>query len=641
MSYLNVPRLHFAGQFQANVSTINNDAGHFWNAKFQPSYQEMQGPGMNPPNGWFSPQGDAAWRFRGCQITAAWLPSGPVGGGDPVLGCVVADDNGRVPAKLVDLDSEQQLVSEIWGLRVRISDGQGNTLLAGDFEPAAFMDIWDRGLSAGSGGDANGAAMWQSVLANLTWGNIAGSPFLIALRKASEASGLLSIKFNCDGINLDFHSPDFMCGRIVGTIGAAAANEPRHLVNGRQFMAAPGPNPNFFNPLGHLNFCAGILDRAAGCLVLDLGNALPTTTPGGGIANLGDLSVSVATTSESLGTIPATGPHGYTTSGWYDRTAGIVVLPLTAAQMAAAEAAPLAINGHHGQLTSNIAEWPNGAFVRADTYVYRMSPGDAGTNTVEVVAWATQWGEPLKSASITFTLDSNQLQVTPDQPPFVAAAPEVATPADVLVEATTGVPIDTTPPAVTTDGHGRAVLTLYATDPGNIRWFNNGQDYGIDGQVYGIRPAFTDPAMTAGPVNQWNFVSILVWSGFVPGNPVTGTDIYPIFQQYANLYPVMNRFLNLGDYDSVVAHARPLKLAFGLNPDDPNAMPVTRDLSPAKRAAILTWLDNPIRGTWPPSPTAAPVTLAAAAPHPAAAAPSPIQGGKTAAAARRLVLRAR
>jgi hypothetical protein len=38
MSYLNALRLHFAGQFQANPSTVNNDPGHFDNATFQPSY---------------------------------------------------------------------------------------------------------------------------------------------------------------------------------------------------------------------------------------------------------------------------------------------------------------------------------------------------------------------------------------------------------------------------------------------------------------------------------------------------------------------------------------------------------------------------------------------------------------------------
>ncbi|MGE0499135.1 MAG: hypothetical protein AB7O72_15020, partial [Ramlibacter sp.] len=111
-----------------------------------------------------------------------------------------------------------------------------------------------------------------------------------------------------------------------------------------------------------------------------------------------------------------------------------------------------------------------------------------------------------------------------------------------------------------------------------------------------------------------------------------------------NLYPVMNRFLNLGDYTSVVSHAGLLLLAFGLDPANPNAMPVTRDLSPAKRKAILSWLKNPLPGT-PPAPRAA-----AAGPAPVATAPmatagdttpaagAAFKGGKASAAARRLIL---
>src|SRR4051812_14116439 len=152
MSYLNSLRLHFAGQFQANISTVNNDPAHFDNASFQPSYQAMQGS-SGPPNGWFNPSGDANFRLLGCTVTTAWTSAGQVlPGSDPVTGYIVADSDQGVPAKLVDLDPEQQLVSEIWGLQVRIADVLGNTLLLSSFEPAAFIDIWNRATSS-AGGD--------------------------------------------------------------------------------------------------------------------------------------------------------------------------------------------------------------------------------------------------------------------------------------------------------------------------------------------------------------------------------------------------------------------------------------------------------------------------------------------------------
>jgi hypothetical protein len=620
MSYLNALRLHFAGRFQANISTVNNDPAHFDNAAFKSSYQDLEGPRMNPPNGWFNPQGDAAWRFLGCKVTAAWMPTGAVTSGDPVLGYIVADTDGRVPAKLADLDSEQQMVSEIWGLQVRIADTAGNTLMRGDFDPAAFADIWVR--ATGSDGDDMGAgAMYQSVLTNLQWCDVSASPFLSALRQAAR-TGLLSIKFNVDGFNMDNTSPDFMTGRIAGTIGPATASEPRHMVVGRQFMATAAPSESFFIPLGAINFCSAVVDETASCVYLDLGNALSTAAPGGAINPQGDLTLSIydptslagdpagtTGTTVAIGVIPASGAGGYVQNpNWYANTAGVVALPLSPAQLQAVASSPLLISGKAGVL---ISEWSSSAFVRADRFVYRMSPDE----TVQIPVYAMQFGKPLAGVGVNFQLDPSQLQGQ------AVAVPEYALAFN---------------PTAVTDSNGRAVLTLNTSDPGTPRFFNNGTDYGIDGQVYGIRPAFSDAQTYTGPVNQWNFISILLWSGFTPANPVTWTDIQPIFQQYANLYPVMNRFLDLGNYDAVVKNTRLLLLAFGLNPSDPNSMPVTRDLSPAKRNAILAWLKNPLPGEVRARANTADIPEPAVGNLTGLALP---KGGKAAAAARRMILR--
>ena len=652
MSYLNGVRLHFAGQFQANVSTVNNDPGHFDNASFEPGFQQLQGVNMFPPNGWFNPQGDATWRLLGCAITAAWMPTPAsptvpvaVPASDPVLSCFVADADMRAPAKLVDLDSEQQMVSEIWGLQVRIADAAGNTLLRAEFEPAAFIDIWNR-AAAGGGGDMTMGAMYQSVLTSLDWGDVSASPFLLALQAASAASGLLSIKFNVDGINMDYTSPDFMCGRIVGTIGPASAGEPHHFVAGRQFMAnSPAQNP--VTPQNVLNFCVGLVDSTAGLIYLDLGNALPTTTPGGPMVDLGDLQLScldpIATPGNPagstipLGTVPSGGSGGYASDpDWYANTAGVVALPYDAATVGAAIAAcPLAIDGSKplDGTPPMIAESPSGAFVRADTFVFRASPGD----TLQIQVLATVFGQPLPGVQIDFAADPSQLQPSNGINP--KDVPNVGTPLSAIGYASASTLL-----SATTGTDGRATLALGPLgDPGTPRWFNGGADFGIDGQVYGIRPAF-DAAQYAGPVNPWNFVSVLLWSGFtlkVPNAPTWHDDLQPIFQQYANLYPVMNRFLDLGDYASVVDNQRLLLLAFGLDTGNPNVMPVTRDLSPAKRAAILQWLQQspPPLGDPPPVEKA----MRAKQVTPPAAPPSVVmpKGGKTAALARRIVVQNR
>lgn len=621
MSYLNSLRLHFAGRFQANISTVNNDPVHFYNAAFQPSWQDLQGPNFNPPNGWFSPQGDAAWRLLGCKVTAAWLPAGQVPSSDPVLQCIIADSDRQAPAKLVDLDPEQQLVSEIWGLQVRIADANGETLLLSDFEPAAFIDIWDRAQGQTQGGDADAGAAYQSVLKNLQWGDLSMSPFLQTLQKQS-AGGLLSIKFNVDNINMNYTSPDFLTGRIAGTIGPASDSEPQHLIPGRRFLAATYGGGGFFVPAGGINHFPAVVDQNASCIFLDLGNALPTVGTTGAPVDLGELTLGVYNVADgtpfATGALTALGTvSGYASNDWYSSTAGIVVLPLNASQLQSIATSPLMLTSANGAFVN---EWPAGVFVAADTFVYRMSPGDS----VDMQFYVTQWGQPVDGATVFFAADPSQLQLQAGTQLPQFTPPPVAVPADAIQF--NG--------SVTTDANGIARLTVTATDPGSPRNFNNGADYGIDGQVYGIRPSLDPQVYGGGPVDPWNFVSILLWSGYTASNPVTWNDIAPTMTQYANLYPVMNRFLNLGDYDSVVAHQGLLTLAFSLDNSNPNAMPVTRDLSPARRKAILSFLANPQRGAVREALETAMREVPPEAVTPGAVAR---KGGKAAAAARRVM----
>jgi len=631
MSYLNPPRLHFAGKFQASPSTVNNDPDHFNNATFIPDYQKF---GRGASNGWWNPMGDAVWRLIGCKVTAAWLKyDAQAADDDPINTCLIGDSDRSPPAKMVDLDPEQQMVSEIWGLQIRICLPDGTNLIRARYDTAAFMDIWDR--SAGGGGDAGGGAMYQSVLTDLEWGDLSGSPFLTAL-KQSAGDGLLSIKFNVDGYKMDSTSPDFTRGRIVGTIGPSSAAEPRHFVLGRQFMAAAGPGGNFFAPAGRVNFCTAVVDVQAGKLVIDLGNSLPTNTPGGAISDLGTLGLGypVPPSTGGGGQAPVLlGVFNYSLPGWYETTAGLVTLPadrvLTQDELMAIQQSVLAVTATaaNGSTTVAIAEAPNGTYVRADRYVFRLNPGD----TAKVRLFASQLGAPYAGARIICVRDPSQLQGQMFS--AVGPPPPVATPADVV----------DFPARVVADQNGVAELAIQVGDPKQVRNF-------IDGQVYGVRPILEDDlAFGAGyNFNQWGFVSLLVWSSFAEENPPTWYgSIQPIFQQYANLCPVMKPIVDLADYDSVCTNVRILELAFGLPIDDPNSMPVTRDLSDAKRAAILRWLrepgpdGKPRKGTAPPPAAAAVAPAAARAIAPPVSEEEPIRGGKALAASRRLMLRKR
>jgi hypothetical protein len=590
MTYLGPLRLHFAGQFQATVSTVNNDPKHFDNDAFRPEYQQQGYDGS------WNPAGDADWRLLGCRITSATMPDGtPAAADDPVLEWLVADSDRRPAGKLVDLDPQQQMVSTIFGLEMRICDPAGETRVIGRFEPAPFTDLWPRAAGDASATDPPLGAFYQSVLTDLEWADAARTSPMLSAFRAAAIDGLLSVKFNVDGYDWTFGSETFGRGRVVGTIGVATAREPRHFVRGRHFLPTAAR--------GALNACVAVVDEKAGKVLIDLGNALPTATVGGPLLDVGEVALRHA--GGTIGTV------SYREEGWYERTAGVVALPadrvLTADELEAIAEAPLSVDvtpasGNPG----GIDEPASGLYARPDQFVYRLDAGE----TAPVRVFASRFGAPLAGAVVHTRRDPSRLQggeQPPGQPPGAV----------------------TFPTEVTTGADGVAELPIAAGDPGRPRPY-------IDGQVYGVRPALAE-TLTPGaayPPTPDAFVSLLVWGVFDAGEPPTWWGgIGPVLQRYANLYPVMDPFLDLASYESVCAKREVLRFAFGLPIDDPNAMPVTRDLSGSARRAILRWLTElgddgrPRLGT---PPTEA--QLAAAEPPPLAAPEGPLQGKATAAA---------
>jgi hypothetical protein len=73
MSYLHPVRLHFAGKFRADVSTVNNDVIHYNSRTFDDCFQE---PGPGATLGWWNPSGTGAWRLAECSVTRACYADG-------------------------------------------------------------------------------------------------------------------------------------------------------------------------------------------------------------------------------------------------------------------------------------------------------------------------------------------------------------------------------------------------------------------------------------------------------------------------------------------------------------------------------------------------------------------------------------
>lgn len=594
MSYLNRPRLHFAGRFEADVSTVNNDPANFNSAQFVRG--DDQRTTDNSKGAW-NPRGTGSWRLIACTVTAAAYADGSVApDSDPVIGMAVAHNRDRVAPKIVDLDPQQQLVSMIWGLELRLVDRSGADALRGAFEPAAFSDLWNRVPNDPNPGDFTLGAFYQSALTNVAWNNALDSRWLRELR-AAVGGGPVSVKFNVDGFSMDWTSPVFATGRIVGTIGPAYPSDPKRFVLGRH-LAPVGQSP--------LNFAVAVVDDATQRLVVDLGNALPTATLGGPIAP-GTFTLAAFDAQTTIASF------GYGGDGWYESTGGICEVPadgtLSGNQGAHIAFSPLLLLDSANGNAVLAAEAANGAHVRADQFVYRVDAGEQA----EVNLYTTAFGRTAPGIAVSSSVGTQGLQ--PGGPPL-------------------GIPLNAlvAEPSPTVSGaNGVATLTLRTSDPGNPRGY-------IDGQMYAVQYA-----VQGGIANPFNFVSVLLWNAVPPvDEPAWWPDLQPVFVQFGNLYPIMHPIVDLRTYDSVVAKRDLLRAVFSLPVEHPNYMPVTRDLSGAKRKLILRWLDStgnnglPNLGTPPPSLAAAVPRKAEAfaftvAPSEAALDPNEERGAKTAA----------
>jgi hypothetical protein len=313
-----------------------------------------------------------------------------------------------------------------------------------------------------------------------------------------------------------------------------------------------------------------VVDTARRKLLVDVGNSLPVDVVSGDFQKIGDLSLVAGSgaTAKTLGALP------YTDTGSYLNTAGIYELPvgraLTDDELSAATQQPLQlVLRKPGAAPQTIAsESDDGIYVRPEYFVFRLDPGKSGTTDLI----ATRFGTPFAGAT-------PQVQVAP------MTLPE-----------TSPLPLVTTDPK--TGANGRAKLTITAVDAKNPRGF-------IDGQVYGIAFSLNESPVQPTDFDGSNIISLLMFD--VPkSSPVLDWNaVHPIFEQYSHLYPrphgpvsyapfaglpPSHPVVDLDDYESVAGFARHIVWALELPIEHPSHMPVTRDLSDAKRAMLLKWL---------------------------------------------------
>lgn len=636
MSYLNNVRLIFSGTFQADISTVNNDVRHYDNATFLPRFQDLQS--ANAMNGWFCPNGSGAFRLIDCRVTSVCYKDGTSQSDpakDPVIGMLIGGSNTRVSGKLVDLDPQWQMASQIWGLEVKLTDDKGAAVFGGKFRPNAFRDILMTRVG-GPDSDGGASAYFQSVIEGVSFATDAPkSTFLKDLREAT-ADKLLSIRLMTFGyVGGPPRSPRYTLGTVLGVIGpCAGADEPSSFVWGRRFIPKPVPQqpqqPPPQQPAASfqgINYFTGLVDEDAKRLFLDLGNALPLApATDGSLMKIGLLSVGLLldgslteqdpVTPQSfqpIGTIP------YSGDGWLAATSGIVSFPLTAAQIDQARTTPLALvtqpeNGG-GPAVVAMRESQDGILVCAEPSALRIDSPDSKTTRI----FASKFGKP-----ISITVNTVQTGPIPGMGggPAESHPPAAKIPLMGQPEAMLGIP-----PSVITGPNGRIDLTVTANVTGTPRHY-------LDGQVYLIQYGVSGEPATAH--NQVDYISVHARSAFRAPPKPAWDNVKDILTQFGNLYPIMSQKLfNIADPAEVKRNARLLRLAFGLDISDPNYMPVTRDLSKSKLQMVRDYLDGLVaeEAAMPQQearqqPAAPMVHAEALEIAPPAEAPAPV-GGKT------------
>jgi hypothetical protein len=571
VSYLDVPRIHFAGEFQSDPSTIDNKIGSCCggDAAVPPTdcnYNLATVITGRPEQQLWNPTGRHYFILRSCTVRRGVTSAGQVRARpdqDPLVSGAVAVNS---LARLVDLDPSWQTSSQIWGLELAVTLSGAASGFSGTMTTGTLRELWPARAPAPPPlatpdpsrfrEGARFGGVYQSVLTNVQWNPDVGpsaSPILEELRRVS--ANRLSIKFVLYAYDGDPGSPrgsngNFTIGRIVGTIGPALAGEPDHVPNARALINAVTGG----DPFGTAPFK---VDAARRKLIVDLGNAIPEATAGGARRAIGTLTAQIdlppPQTSITLGTLTYDQAH-------YLETAGVEEIDLSATQVGQIAVRPLRLRASAVSGRLVLAERATGVHVDVTQTAVRLNP----TESVALEFLATRFGTPVSGVDVTIAV----MRGTPASAVTVASTAGVI-PAPVAL-----------PGSVRTLATGRAPFRITAGDPAHPRAH-------VDGQVF-ILGFFVGPVVAA---NLRGTIAVRIFDSLtVPANPRLA-DVRDLLNQYARLYPSMTAVIDLSNHTRVQATRGVLAGAVRRPETAGNYMPVSRDLSRDRKALLLRWLD--------------------------------------------------
>jgi hypothetical protein len=544
MSYLDTPRLHFVGTFNADPSTINNTPQNY-------GYNPASANPISLAPSW-NPYGSNIFTIN-ATVTSFVDKDGNLhlsGDPDPLIGASFGSATEGTPPKLVDLDTEQQSVTRLYGLNLQLTLRGGNApSLQGLWDNSGTLaNLWFSKVPALAGSDNGAGGAFQSVLQRIQWDQLTGSPLLQQLQNVAENG--LSVRLSVWGYDAATTDSTFRTGIIAGTVGPQFDGEPLHLAP-RLLIPTSGSQLN----------CAVAKVNSAGTVVtLDLGNSIPANATPQGTAgspiDLGTMNLVL------LGDTPgALGAIDYQGQQFLD-TAGVVPLPITPQQ---------AGNPFGIIIDDTLALQESNPYIDVDGYSVYMNP--RGTvapempgGTASVNVWAFNLGMPAPGVEVPLSLVPLPSGFVP---PGSAA---VNTPATAL----------TFPRSVTTLDNGVAALSLTAGDPGANARPN------IAGQLYFIGGPWASPLTTnaAAPLTVKVFSSELAG-----GDELTWAAVQPILYRFYYMYGFMASIVDLSSYADVQENSKAILQVLTTDFNDGGYMPVTREMAAAERNLIVAWID--------------------------------------------------
>ena len=635
-SYLDAPRIHFAGQYRADFNTRNNFPCNYDSDSSLYEPQERNYQGTNE------------WEFVDTVVTAVIGQNGEEIPDSSLLGAKIYSNENKPFGKIVDIDVDFQL-SSLYGLEFGLKYNN-ESLFVGKWSTSVIVcDLWLKMKCADRfRGDSVFGAQSTTRITNLVWSQSELINNFKAATKHPGATGDLSVSITLDGCSAHVST----IGRMYGTIGVSMANEPLNVGGERKMEPVDVGSLKFSSdhPCYTVNqefqkpwmYSAPFkVDYGRKVLVADLGNALPRLENGNPL-DLGTLYFGVLVN----GVVQPFGEAiSYTNanstiwkhSGIIERSIGTDIASCSNLQSSKLvvfidSGATTGSNTyqikeifpslHNSEFVSLLLSEPD-YFIRPMDYFMDRLEYSSGNeehsvkNSSDFTLLVTQFGKPVSNVNVTVVHSYNLA----GQPvlPYGAVAP--------------------TDPTKATDINGHVTFTFTVNHPmpeNRIYAFDTCSDYEQMREVlkhtgeFKILRRKIDPKLlyktdikseynVTIDGNLYNFyycvgenctlpddgglfllkplISILAFSTMTYKKPYTWVDhVEPIFKQVHHLHYVMRAILDMSNYTEVTLphNIELLKRVLRKPIYDPNHMPVTRDLSPTKRQMILTWLDDPI-----------------------------------------------